>query len=77
MEARKVERVSVWTLTRVAAVCPPAVTLVSLLMIGALFGPLGVILGGPLTVAIFITVRELWVLRVMGHDDIVPDDTPG
>jgi 3-mercaptopyruvate sulfurtransferase SseA len=35
------------------------------------------ILGGPLTVAIFIAVRELWVLRVMGHDEIVPDDTPG
>jgi predicted PurR-regulated permease PerM len=60
-----------------AVAIPPAVTLVSLLMIGALFGPLGIILGGPLTVAIFIAVRELWVLRVMGHDEIVPDDTPG
>jgi predicted PurR-regulated permease PerM len=48
---------------------PPAVTLLSLVVIGTLFGPLGVILGGPLTVAAFILVRELWVDRVMGHDD--------
>ncbi|MGY6552403.1 MAG: AI-2E family transporter [Erythrobacter sp.] len=47
---------------------PPAVTLLSLLVIGTLFGPLGVILGGPLTVVIFIAVRELWVMRVMGHE---------
>jgi predicted PurR-regulated permease PerM len=52
---------------------PPAVTLLSLLVIGALFGPLGLLLGGPLTVAGFIMVRELWVDRVMEHHDGAPD----
>jgi predicted PurR-regulated permease PerM len=58
---------------------PPAITLLSLLMIGTLFGPLGVILGGPLTVAGFIAVRELWVIRIMGHDEDeseMPEETP-
>lgn len=52
---------------RHAVAIPPAITLVSLLMIAALFGPLGIILGGPLTVALFILVREVWVIRAVGN----------
>lgn len=53
---------------------PPAVTLLSLMVIGTLFGPLGLILGGPLTVAAFITIRELWVIRTMGHEEMEPEE---
>ncbi|OWK31982.1 AI-2E family transporter [Sphingomonas mucosissima] len=40
---------------------PPAVTLFSIFLFGGLFGPVGVLLGGPLTVAAFVLVRVLWL----------------
>ena len=40
---------------------PPAITLFAIFLFGALFGPLGVLLGGPLTVAAFVMVRVLWL----------------
>lgn len=52
---------------RHAVAIPPAITLLILLMIATMFGPLGIILGGPLTVALFILVRELWVVRAVGN----------
>lgn len=51
---------------------PPAVTLFSIFLFGALFGAMGVILGGPLTVAAFVLVRELWLdedVRAADADD--------
>ncbi|GLQ55332.1 AI-2E family transporter [Devosia nitrariae] len=40
---------------------PPALGLFSLLALGLLFGPLGVLLGTPLTVVLMVAVRELWI----------------
>lgn len=40
---------------------PPAVTLFAIFLFGGLFGPVGVLLGGPLTVAVFVLVRVLWL----------------
>ena len=46
---------------------PPAVTLFALVAIGGVFGPVGVLLGGPLVVAINVLVRELYVRDALGH----------
>lgn len=40
---------------------PPAVTMFSLFAIGVLLGPVGVLLGGPITVLVFTLTRHLWV----------------
>ena len=40
---------------------PPALGLFSLLAMGIVFGPLGVLLGTPLTVVLMVAVQELWV----------------
>ena len=40
---------------------PPAVTLFAIFLFGGLFGPIGVLLGGPLTVAAFVLVQVLWL----------------
>lgn len=40
---------------------PPAVTLFSLFIFGAIFGIVGVILAGPLTVVTYIAIRSLWM----------------
>lgn len=46
---------------RYAVAIPPAVTLFALFLFGGLFGIVGVILGGPLTVAAWVLVRCLWI----------------
>ncbi len=53
---------------RYAVSIPPAVTLFALFLFGGMFGVIGVLLGGPLTVAAWILVIRLWVGRN-------PDDT--
>lgn len=45
---------------------PPAVTMFSLFAIGALLGPVGVLLGGPITVLVFTLTRQLWVSAALG-----------
>lgn len=50
---------------------PPAVTLFALFLFGALFGVAGILLGGPLTVAVFVAVRMLW-LREGLHEPVTP-----
>ena len=40
---------------------PPAVTLFCLLIFGVLFGLPGLLLGGPLTVVLWMTIKTLWV----------------
>jgi predicted PurR-regulated permease PerM len=47
---------------------PPLVTLFALAFAGLLFGALGVVLAGPLTVLIFVAVRELYVRRILKRD---------
>lgn len=46
---------------------PPAMTLFLLFAIGALLGPVGVLLGGPLAVASYVLVRHLYVRDTLGH----------
>mgnify|MGYP001366420876 CR=1 FL=1 len=40
---------------------PPALGLFALVAMGLVFGPLGVLLGTPLTVVLMVAVQELWV----------------
>jgi len=46
---------------------PPALFLLSAISMGALFGVLGVILAGPLTVVAFVLVRTLYVKETLGE----------
>ena len=55
-------------LMRRAVKIPPATTLFALFLLGAMFGPTGVLLGGPLTVAFYVAIRELWVRDALGQD---------
>ena len=46
---------------------PPAVTLFALFLFGALFGVAGILLGGPLTVVVFVAIRMLWLREGLGE----------
>lgn len=48
---------------RYAVSIPPAVTLFSIFIFGTIFGIVGIMLGGPLTVACWVMVKRLWVER--------------
>jgi predicted PurR-regulated permease PerM len=50
---------------------PPAVTILSMTILGALYGPLGVILGTPVAAAVLVAVREIYVGDVLGDPDVV------
>jgi predicted PurR-regulated permease PerM len=50
---------------------PPALSILSMTIMGALFGLLGVILGTPLAVAALVIVRELYVKDTLG-DHVEP-----
>lgn len=52
--------------TQRAVALPPALALFSVVALGILFGPLGVLLGAPLAVVLFVLVRELYVKRMLG-----------
>ncbi|WP_323766166.1 AI-2E family transporter [Marinovum sp.] len=45
---------------REAADLPPAITVFSIVAMGVLFGPLGVVLAAPLTVVVVVLAREVW-----------------
>lgn len=47
---------------------PPALTMFALFAVGAVFGPVGVLLGGPITVLCFVLVRHLWVADALGKE---------
>jgi predicted PurR-regulated permease PerM len=46
---------------RRAAHVPPVLTLFAVLVFGLLFGTLGVLLGSPLAVVLYVAVRELYL----------------
>lgn len=52
--------------TRHAVHLPPALALFAIVALGILFGPLGVLFGAPLAVALFVLVQELYVKRTLG-----------
>ncbi|HEY6814385.1 MAG TPA: AI-2E family transporter [Croceibacterium sp.] len=47
---------------------PPAVTLFGLFAVGALLGPVGVLLGGPIIVTVHVLVRQLYVKGCLGRE---------
>lgn len=51
---------------------PPALLLVSLFGIGALFGLPGVVLAAPLTVVLYVLVKRLYVKEALGTDTPIP-----
>lgn len=49
---------------------PPALTIMSMTVLGTLFGPLGVILGTPVAAVLLVTVREAYVAEVLEDPDV-------
>lgn len=47
---------------------PPALFMLSALCMGSLFGVIGVVLSGPLTVAAFVLVRAIYVEDILGEE---------
>jgi predicted PurR-regulated permease PerM len=58
---------------------PPALALFAIVAAGVLFGPLGLVLGFPLAVVVFVLVKKLYVRETLGEDTPVPGEkeTPG
>ncbi len=58
---------------------PPALALFAILAAGVLFGPLGMVLGFPLAVVVFVLVKKLYVRETLGEQTPVPGEkeTPG
>lgn len=47
---------------------PPALTILSMTILGTIFGPLGIILGAPVCAALLVLVKEAYVEAVLGDD---------
>ncbi len=58
---------------------PPALALFAIVAAGVLFGPLGLVVGFPLAVVVFVLVKKLYVRETLGEETPVPGekDTPG
>jgi predicted PurR-regulated permease PerM len=54
---------------------PPAVTILSMTVMGTLFGPMGVILGTPLAATLLVIVREVYIGGIL-RDPEVLDERP-
>lgn len=53
---------------------PPALLLFTVVAIGLLFGLPGVILAAPITVAVYVLVKLLYVRETLGHETDVPGE---
>jgi predicted PurR-regulated permease PerM len=53
---------------------PPALSLLSVLAFGVVFGPLGLILAVPLTVVAYVLVKKLYVRETLGEETRVPGE---
>jgi len=53
---------------------PGAVLLFSLLAMGTLFGPLGIIFAAPVTVVIYVLVKKLYVREALDTDTTIPGE---
>lgn len=49
---------------------PPALTILSMTVLGTLFGPLGVILGTPVAAVLLVAVREAYVAELLGDTEV-------
>jgi predicted PurR-regulated permease PerM len=54
---------------------PPALVLFAIVAFGLVFGLPGVFLAVPLTVAISVLVKKLWVRQTLGEQTTVPGET--
>ncbi len=52
---------------------PPVLTLFALVAFGVLFGPLGILLGTPLAVVLYVAVKQLYLREVLDE----PVELPG
>lgn len=59
---------------RKAVELPPVVTLFAIVAFGVLFGIPGILLGTPITVALFVAVKRLYVCNTLGKETEVPGD---
>jgi predicted PurR-regulated permease PerM len=55
---------------------PPALLLFAVVAAGLLFGLLGVILAGPITVLAYVAVKKLYVRQTLGEETPVPGEKP-
>jgi predicted PurR-regulated permease PerM len=53
---------------------PAALVLFSIVVFGFLFGAWGVVLAVPLTVALSVLVKKLWMREVLGERTVVPGE---
>lgn len=53
---------------------PPALTILSMTVLGTLSGPVGVILGAPVAAALLVLVREAYVRDVLGDAELPPTE---
>jgi predicted PurR-regulated permease PerM len=54
-----------------AVSAPPALTLLGVVTMGALFGLPGVLLSAPLVIVLLVLVQQLYVRDVLGHDVVI------
>ena len=59
---------------RKAVLLPPALTITGQVLLGLLVGALGVMLAAPLTAAVLVVVKMLYVEEVLGDEMKTPDD---
>jgi len=62
---------------RKAVSVPPALVLFAIVALGLLFGPLGVVLGAPLTVVAYVAIKKLYVRETLGEPTKVPGEEAG
>lgn len=53
---------------------PPALLLFAIVGMGLLFGPMGILLAAPLTIVVFVLVRELYVQDILGDPVTKPGE---
>jgi predicted PurR-regulated permease PerM len=68
------ENIIVPLVQRRAVKLPPALGLFSILALGVLFGPIGILLGTPLTVLLMVLVSKLYVRQTLKSDVSVPGE---
>jgi predicted PurR-regulated permease PerM len=49
---------------------PPALSILSMTVLGSLLGPLGVILGTPIAAVVLTVTREVYVGEVLGDPEV-------
>lgn len=53
---------------------PPALSILSMAILGTIFGPLGIILGTPVVAAVMVIVREAYVGGVLRDPEVLGED---